>query len=299
VIGLRAIDTLAMSRLAAAPAHGSGQSVAERDQPLPSDQQPADLDPTPMLPPGSDVPEELVGLSVNGALYVPLRAALRLVGGEPPNGAQGGRVQTISGVGLVEFDIGSTHCVVNGRAVALRAPAIVQAGTAYITARDFAELFEAPVAVSEDGRRATFAVHGRQVTARPESDFYEVEIDRTARRLTLRFREREVQSFPVCVGRGRSTPLGQFRIANKVVWPAWRSIYTGALVPGGPGNPLGARWLGLTACGSGGHVIGVHGTNAPRSIGRAMSAGCIRMHNKDVVALCEKVVVGTPVRIHD
>ncbi|MFQ5811352.1 MAG: L,D-transpeptidase family protein [Armatimonadota bacterium] len=276
---LWALDAMAMSRLTGAQA--------------------AAVDPTPVLPADSDVPEELAGLYLDGSLYVPLRAALRLIGGEPLNGAEAGRVRTISGVGLVELEVGGTRCTVNGREGALREPVIVRAGTTYLAARDFAEMFGVPVTVVEDGREATFSAGGREVTARPESAFYEIEIERSARRLTLRFRGKEAQSFPVCVGKGRATPLGSYRVANKVVWPAWRSIYTGALVPGGRGNPLGARWLGLTARGSGGHAIGIHGTNAPSSIGRAASAGCIRMHNKDIITVHEKVMVGTPVHIRE
>lgn len=274
---LWALDAMAMSRLTGAQA----------------------ADPAPVVPADADVPEELVGLYLEGSLYVPLRAALRLVGGEPLNGVEGGRVRTISGVGLVELEVGGRRCTVNGRERELREAVIVRAGTTYLAARDFAELFEAPMTVGENGRAATFSAGGREVTARPESAFYEIEIERSARRLTLRFRGKEAESFPVCVGKGRATPLGSFRVANKVVWPAWRSIYTGALVPGGRGNPLGARWLGLTARGSGGHAIGVHGTNTPSSIGRAASAGCVRMHNKDIITVYEKVMVGTPVHIRE
>jgi len=290
-LSLRAIDAAAWSRLTTPQPietgpNGTGQSANSSD-------------PTPVLPANANVPDELVGLLLNGTLYVPLRGSLRLIGGEVLNGAENGRVQTIASVGLVELEIGSTRSTVNARQRDLRAVPIIQCGTTYITARDFAKMFEVPMSTSDGGRTVTFTVRGRPVTAKPESDFYSIEIDRSDRRLTLLVREQEMLSFAVCVGRGRATPLGEFRVANKVVWPAWRSIYTGGIVPGGPGNPLGARWLGLTATGAGGHSIGIHGTNTPGSIGRAVSAGCIRMHNKDVIALHGKVMVGTPVHIHE
>jgi hypothetical protein len=301
VLSLRAIDVTAMGQLtapAAAVLLASTDGTEERP-PTPDPEQPEMLDPAPVLPAHSDIPEDLVGLHLNGALYVPLRAALRLIGGEPLHGGQDARIRTISRVGLVEFEIDSPRCLFNDRPAPLRGSVVLKADTTYITARDFADLYEVPMRMTDDGRTARFVIRERTVTARPESDYYEVDIGRAAHRLTLRFRERELQSFPVCVGRGRETPLGDFRILNKAIWPAWRSIYTGALVPGGPGNPLGARWIGLTARGSRGHVIGIHGTNAPSSIGRAVSAGCIRMHNKDVIALYDKVMVGTPVHIHE
>ena len=63
------------------------------------------------------------------------------------------------------------------------------------------------------------------------------------------------------------------------------------LIPGGaPGNPMGAAALTLT-----GGEYAIHGTNAPGSIGRPVSYGCIRMHNRDIIDLFQRVKVGTPV----
>jgi len=285
--------------LVAGAAHLMSLSGVEETGPAAGDEQGALPDPSPVLPADSDLPEDLVGQYLNGALYVPLRAALRLIGGEPLSGTQQGHVRTISRVGLVEFEIDSARCLFNDRPVTLHEPATLRGGATYITAQDFADLFEVPATMADNGRTARLSIRERTVTARPESDYYEVEIDRAARRLTLRFRERQLQSFPVCVGHGKETPLGDFRVVNKAIWPAWRSIYTGELVRGGPANPLGARWIGLTARGSRGHIIGIHGTNAPSSIGRAVSAGCIRMYNNDAIALYDKVMVGTAVHIHE
>jgi lipoprotein-anchoring transpeptidase ErfK/SrfK len=61
----------------------------------------------------------------------------------------------------------------------------------------------------------------------------------------------------------------------------------------GPGNPVGTRWMGLSAAG-----YGIHGTNAPGSIGKAASHGCIRMRNRDVEELFELVGVGVTVELH-
>ena len=61
---------------------------------------------------------------------------------------------------------------------------------------------------------------------------------------------------------------------------------------GGPGNPLGARALYL-----GETVYRIHGTNQPRTIGYAVSSGCFRLVNRDVIDLFERVPVGTKVVI--
>ncbi|MDH7572516.1 MAG: LysM peptidoglycan-binding domain-containing protein [Clostridia bacterium] len=109
-------------------------------------------------------------------------------------------------------------------------------------------------------------------------DQYSIEIDRGRRILTLFRGGTRVAYFSVAVGKPATpTPLGNFRIRNKAV---------------NPGGPFGTRWLGLTTNG-----IGIHGTNAPSSIGLAVSNGCIRMYNQDIEYLFPLVSVGTPVRI--
>jgi lipoprotein-anchoring transpeptidase ErfK/SrfK len=66
------------------------------------------------------------------------------------------------------------------------------------------------------------------------------------------------------------------------------------VVPPGPSNPLGTRWLGLSVKG-----FGIHGTNVPQSIGKNASHGCIRMRNSDVEELFELVQVGDAVEIYN
>jgi L,D-transpeptidase ErfK/SrfK len=109
-----------------------------------------------------------------------------------------------------------------------------------------------------------------------------------------------IVGYPVAVGRsGWQTPLGEFSIVTKETDPTWdvpASILEEARragrslpshVPPGPNNPLGAYWLGLSL-GS----IGIHGTNAPSSIYRAVTHGCIRLRAEDVSALFAQVSVG-------
>lgn len=102
-----------------------------------------------------------------------------------------------------------------------------------------------------------------------------------------------MKEFPVAIGKPSTpTPLGNYSIISKEVNPAWYPPdQKGKVVPSGPSNPLGYRWMGIW------HTYGIHGTNAPWSIGGAVSNGCIRMYEEDVEELFEKVNCGTPVRI--
>jgi hypothetical protein len=105
--------------------------------------------------------------------------------------------------------------------------------------------------------------------------------------------------FPVATGREpQFTPEGNWRVLVKLVNPSWRHPDGGPLIPGGvPENPLGPRWLGINALGTDGSSYGVHGNNAPYSIGSYISLGCVRMYNKDIVWLYERIPVGTKVEI--
>jgi lipoprotein-anchoring transpeptidase ErfK/SrfK len=108
--------------------------------------------------------------------------------------------------------------------------------------------------------------------------------------------------YSVGVGREGFQWSGASRIVSKQEWPDWRPPATmiereaakGHILPelmeGGPGNPLGARAMYI-----GGTLFRIHGTNNPSSIGGAVSSGCIRMMNSDVVDLFGRVKVGTRV----
>jgi lipoprotein-anchoring transpeptidase ErfK/SrfK len=97
--------------------------------------------------------------------------------------------------------------------------------------------------------------------------------------------------FPVAVGAEESpSPTGEFQIVSRVVNPGY--YHEGVVMAAGAGNPVGTRWLGLNLKG-----YGIHGTNAPRSIGHARSHGCIRLKNRDVEQLFAMLRVGDVVRI--
>jgi len=102
---------------------------------------------------------------------------------------------------------------------------------------------------------------------------------------------RVVKVYRVAVGAAATqSPSGSFQIVSRLTDPTW---YTpGKIVPPGKDNPLGTRWIGLSEKG-----FGIHGTNAPQSIGKAASHGCIRMKKKDVEELFELVRVGDSVEL--
>jgi len=127
-------------------------------------------------------------------------------------------------------------------------------------------------------------------------------IDTSDRYLYLLVGQGRAIRYGVAVGRDGYTWEGQMKVTKKAEWPDWRppadmiarekkkGKTLPAVVPGGPGNPLGARALYL-----GNSEYRIHGTNAPKSIGQNASSGCIRMLNEHVIDLYEKVPVGTRV----
>src|ERR1700682_5904699 len=80
---------------------------------------------------------------------------------------------------------------------------------------------------------------------------------------------------PVAVGAPATpSPVGTFTVINRVTKPTYYKA--GKTIAAGAGNPVGTRWIGLSQKG-----YGIHGTNAPSSIGHAKSHGCIRLRNAD------------------
>lgn len=100
-----------------------------------------------------------------------------------------------------------------------------------------------------------------------------------------------VATFQVAVGADVTpSPTGEFRVISRVENPTY--YHPGTVIPAGKNNPVGTRWLGLSQKG-----YGIHGTNAPGSIGHAASHGCIRLRNSDVEKLFTMVQVGDTVEI--
>ncbi|KIL37259.1 hypothetical protein SD71_00650 [Cohnella kolymensis] len=107
---------------------------------------------------------------------------------------------------------------------------------------------------------------------------YGIIVDLSERKLHLLDGANVVNTYPVAIGKMLTrTPTGHYTIMNKQP---------------NPGGPFGAYWMGLSK-----PHYGIHGTNNPSSIGRAVSHGCIRMYNEDVVQLANTVPIHTPVTI--
>jgi lipoprotein-anchoring transpeptidase ErfK/SrfK len=104
--------------------------------------------------------------------------------------------------------------------------------------------------------------------------------------------------YGIGVGRDGFQWGGIHKISRKAEWPDWtpppemieRQPYLPRFMAGGPGNPLGARALYI-----GSTVYRIHGTNAPETIGQAVSSGCFRLVNDDIIDLYDRVPVGTKV----
>lgn len=127
-------------------------------------------------------------------------------------------------------------------------------------------------------------------------------IDTNNRFLYLVSGNGQARRYGVGVGKPGFEWAGTHTVTRKAEWPRWtppkemvareaaKGHYLPASMEGGPENPLGARamYLGST-------LYRIHGTNAPWTIGSAVSSGCIRMRNEDVVDLYERVKLGTKV----
>jgi lipoprotein-anchoring transpeptidase ErfK/SrfK len=97
--------------------------------------------------------------------------------------------------------------------------------------------------------------------------------------------------YSVAVGKPSTpSPTGTFSIERRVKNPTYH--HDGRTVPPGPGNPVGTRWMGLSI-----HGYGIHGTNEPKSIGKAASHGCIRMAQADLEEFYELVAEGDTVEL--
>jgi lipoprotein-anchoring transpeptidase ErfK/SrfK len=97
--------------------------------------------------------------------------------------------------------------------------------------------------------------------------------------------------YSVAVGKPSTpSPVGTFTIERRVANPTYR--HNGKTILPGPGNPVGTRWMGLSK-----HGYGIHGTNEPRSIGKAASHGCIRMAQADLEEFYELVAAGDTVQM--
>lgn len=123
-------------------------------------------------------------------------------------------------------------------------------------------------------------------------------INSAERRLYFVMPNGKAMRYGVGVGRPGFDWAGSQTVTRKTEWPTWtppaqmlkRRPDLPRFMPGGPENPMGARALYL-----GSTLYRIHGSNEPETIGQAVSSGCIRMLNEDVIDLYERARVGTRV----
>ncbi|WP_421657155.1 L,D-transpeptidase [Leptothermofonsia sp. ETS-13] len=121
-------------------------------------------------------------------------------------------------------------------------------------------------------------------------------VDLSDRRVYLYQGKKLKTSYPLAIGQeGWETPTGSFEVIEMQKDPKWLHPITKEVVLPGANNPLGKRWIGFWSDGK--THLGFHGTNQEDLIGQAVSHGCLRMRNKDVIALYDQVSEGTPVKV--
>lgn len=122
---------------------------------------------------------------------------------------------------------------------------------------------------------------------------FSVAIDKSQNVLFLKRGDEVIRTYIVSTGKDNSSPVGTFKIENKLVSPTW--FKTGAIIaPDSPENILGSRWLGFDLKG-----YGIHGTTEPENLGKQVTLGCVRMKNEEVEELFDVIPVGTEVTIVD
>jgi lipoprotein-anchoring transpeptidase ErfK/SrfK len=121
---------------------------------------------------------------------------------------------------------------------------------------------------------------------------FSIEVDKDKNELLLFLNNRFFKRYCVGTGEYGKTPVGQFKITDKITQPVWWRPDGKAIPYGDPENVLGTHWLSLDIRG-----YGIHGTWEPDTIGKQASAGCIRLLNEDVAELYALVPNGTPVAI--
>ncbi|MCX5699528.1 MAG: L,D-transpeptidase family protein [Candidatus Omnitrophica bacterium] len=120
---------------------------------------------------------------------------------------------------------------------------------------------------------------------------FNILVDKSQNTLLLKNNEEIIKTYIVSTGKNNCTPVGTFKIVNKLSNPTW--FKAGAVVPPESAqNVLGTRWMGFDLAG-----YGIHGTIQPTELGKQVTQGCVRLSNADVEQLYSIVPVGTEVTI--
>ena len=120
---------------------------------------------------------------------------------------------------------------------------------------------------------------------------FNILVNKSQNILMLKNDEEIIKTYIVSTGKNNCTPVGTFKIVNKLTNPTW--FKAGAVVPAQSAeNVLGTRWMGFDLAG-----YGIHGTVEPKELGKQVTQGCVRLNNTDVEELYSIVPVGTEVTI--
>lgn len=122
---------------------------------------------------------------------------------------------------------------------------------------------------------------------------FKILVDKSQNMLILNSDEEIIKTYIVSTGKDNCTPVGNFKITNKLLNPTWFKAGT-IVAAGSPENVLGTRWMGFDLAG-----YGIHGTTEPQSLGKQVTQGCVRMANSEVEELYTIVPTGTEVAIVD
>lgn len=122
---------------------------------------------------------------------------------------------------------------------------------------------------------------------------FNILVNKSQNILLLKSDDEVFKTYVVSTGKNNSSPVGTFKIVNKLTNPTW--FKAGAIVPAqSPQNVLGTRWMGFDLAG-----YGIHGTIEPKELGKQVTQGCVRLNNSDVEELYSIIPVGTEVTIID
>jgi lipoprotein-anchoring transpeptidase ErfK/SrfK len=188
-----------------------------------------------------------------------------------------------------------------GSVAVVAALLVTQAAAQFSAIRDYEvtmDIGDEPGAVPDQNYRLPPHLERKMVFYRTHEPPGTIIIETRERALFVVQRDNLALRYSIGVGREGFQWKGLLKVSRKAEWPDWRppaemierQPYLPRFMAGGPGNPLGARALYL-----GESVYRIHGTNQPHTIGHAVSSGCFRLVNSDVIDLYERVPVGTRV----
>lgn len=134
---------------------------------------------------------------------------------------------------------------------------------------------------------------GRRIKVPYES--FSVVVNKSNNVATVYLGDRFFKRYAVSTGAGANTPVGEFRITDRILHPDWWHPETRRRIPyGHPDHRIGTHWLGWDRKG-----FGIHGTDEPEKIGQSVSLGCVRMLNEDVEEMYMLLPPGTQVTVEE